>query len=285
MSSHLSFSQVSLLRRCGEAYRLQRVWKVPEVPSWAQVGGGAVHSQTEAQDLHTLGGDPPKDFAFYMEEATAAQSERSGVDPKDFKATGRATKANPDKEDRKWWLANGPAMCQRWTNWRAAAPLDIWISETGVPGIEIEFKVRLGEADVLGYIDRVMVDHRTGQLVVIDLKSGARKVAGDGQLGIYKIGLWETFGAHLDIRYGAYWYAREGATGELLPLNEWSVERATWEYEAALKRRARGDFQPNVADHCGWCGVRDFCYAANGSRVGEIRPPWVSVDEWESEAA
>lgn len=285
---HLSFSQLNTLRSCGEKYRLSRIWKVPETPSFAQAGGSAVHSWTEDWDMAVhctdQGADDaiPGDFEPYMMSALADLEERSGMDRKDFKATGRASKEWPNKENLDWWLKNGPVMCRRWVTWRNTAPLDIWIAPTGEPAIELEFTVELGGTSVRGYIDRVFEDHRTGNLVVLDLKSGA-EVADDGQLGIYKIALLKKYGVDLPINYGTYWYARTGSTSEFKPLNGWTEERAAWEYGQAAERRERGDFQPRVSRDCSWCGVRDYCVYVGGKESGFVRPPWVSIDDWEAE--
>lgn len=275
---HLSFSQLNTLRSCGERYRLTRIWNVPETPSFAQAGGSAVHSWTEDWDMAILGvGEglipEPDAFESYMTSALADLEERSGIDRKDFKATGRASKDWPNKENLDWWLHHGPVMCKRWVTWRNTAPLDIWIVPTGEPAIELEFTVDLGGTSVRGYIDRVFEDHRTGTLVVVDLKSGA-EVPDDGQLGIYKIALQKKYGVDLPILYGAYWYARTGSTSEFKGLGAWTEARATWEYGMAAARRERGDFQPRLSRDCSWCGVRDYCVYQGGDMSGSITPPW-----------
>lgn len=271
------------MRRCGEAYRLERVWRVPQVPTWAQVGGSAVHAWTEAWDIAQYGGPPPHSFDWYLEAEAVETAKRFEVNPADFRATGRATKATPNNENRDWWAANGPAMCNRWITWRERTPLDIWITPEGEPAIEWEFKLELGKTLVVGFIDRVMVTPQ-GHLVVLDIKSGSRKISSDGQLGIYKVALKERY-PEAHIPSGAFWYAREGMTGEAVWLNEWSVERATWEYEQADSRRKRGDFQPNPGDNCGWCSVRDYCIYAGGAKAGEVKPPWVADEDWYEEEA
>lgn len=53
--AHLSYSQVSGINTCGERYRLERVFKIPQVPRWALVGGSAFHESTEALDLFNAG--------------------------------------------------------------------------------------------------------------------------------------------------------------------------------------------------------------------------------------
>lgn len=54
---HLSNSQVKTLLDCGERYRLERQYRVPEAPSFAAVGGKTLHTATELFDLRRLGGD------------------------------------------------------------------------------------------------------------------------------------------------------------------------------------------------------------------------------------
>lgn len=44
---HLSYSQATTLADCGERYRLERIFRVPTPPSWAAVGGKAMHLASE----------------------------------------------------------------------------------------------------------------------------------------------------------------------------------------------------------------------------------------------
>lgn len=45
--AHRSFSQFSSWVRCGKAYQLERVRKVPQTPAWFLVAGTAFHSAIE----------------------------------------------------------------------------------------------------------------------------------------------------------------------------------------------------------------------------------------------
>lgn len=49
--TYVSYSQLSSWLKCGKQYELRRIVEVEETPSWALVGGSAVHSATEALDL------------------------------------------------------------------------------------------------------------------------------------------------------------------------------------------------------------------------------------------
>ena len=94
-----------------------------------------------------------------------------------FRAGGRPTKAMPNGEDEGWWRANAPAMIQSWISWRAQNPnLHVWTVD-GVPAIELQVRAEVDLADgtkvaLKGFIDRVFIDSDTGQLLIVDLKSG-----------------------------------------------------------------------------------------------------------------
>lgn len=45
-----SFSALTSWLRCGKAYQLSRIQKVPRAPAWWFIGGNAVHRATERYD-------------------------------------------------------------------------------------------------------------------------------------------------------------------------------------------------------------------------------------------
>ena len=45
----------------------------------------------------------------FLEEIARIEKE-TGTNPTDWRAGGRATKANPDKENKAWWDTNGKQM-------------------------------------------------------------------------------------------------------------------------------------------------------------------------------
>lgn len=279
---HLSFSQVSNLLQCGEKFRLTRVWGVKELPGWALIGGSAVHEWTEIYDKISMGvALPQPTFEQVFEKLTVEAEKKSGINRRDFKCSGRATKAFPDKESAAWWLQEGPSMCWSWVTFRQNAPFDIWIDPKGVPGIELACKLSLDDhhTEVVMYIDRVMVDNRSGELVILDLKSG-QPVKVDAQLGDYRIGLEQKY-PETQFRYGCFWYARTGVTSPIFPLNEYTYGRAEHKYTQAKRIRDAGIFLPNPGQQCGWCSVADHCYAVNGVLSGTVRPPWVDMTAWE----
>lgn len=51
---YVSFSQLTTWLKCGRAYYLGRVQKVPETPAFYLAGGSAVHASCDAVDYHRL---------------------------------------------------------------------------------------------------------------------------------------------------------------------------------------------------------------------------------------
>lgn len=47
MVAHRSFSQFTSWLKCGKAYQLERIVKVPTTPAWYFVGGSAIHDALE----------------------------------------------------------------------------------------------------------------------------------------------------------------------------------------------------------------------------------------------
>lgn len=179
MIDRLSHSQLNGWTGCGYRYHLERNLKVPQVPAWNLIGGSAVHETTEARDLARLGQShfgKSTDFYENFDRLTAEAEDKHDMDRAEFRASGRSSKAYPEKENQTWWLDNGPSMVQRWDVFISQAPWDIWILPDGKPAVEIGFELPVdpdenGEprASVRGYIDRVVQD-RDGNLIVLDIK-------------------------------------------------------------------------------------------------------------------
>lgn len=261
---HLSFSALNSLTTCGEKFRLERGLKIQTQPSWAQVGGSAVHAASEAYDRNGGPSGPGGwDFESHFEEATVDQEERSGYDRKDFRATGRASKQYPNKEDRNWWLENGPVFVNNWVTWRQMCPWELF-EHNGTPGIELELNPTLGGKRVKMFVDRLFA-LPSGELMVLDLKTGASTPAGSFQLGVYKVGLEELLG--VPVTYGCYWLARTNATSDpedLARYDQAYLDETFWRMSRIVEE---GLFLPNEDKHCGWCGVSEYCRAAGGAKA------------------
>jgi len=76
-------------------------------------------------------------------------------------------------------------------------------------------------------------------LVVVDLKSGGPPKDGM-QLAIYAHALNQVYG--MDVRFGQYWMARDGATSASYPVSEWPMERLAYIFKGVRTMQGVGHF-------------------------------------------
>lgn len=207
-------------------------------------------------------------FARAFAEEKADQQKKTDVPPAEWRRSGRASKAWPEKETEEWWAENGPLMVQRWIDWRTSSGWTLWETPDGRPAVELALNVQMGGVPVKMFIDRVFVTPE-GQLVVVDLKTGSREPKDPIQLGMYACGMELTFGERP--QYGAYWMGRTGGTGVPHDLEHLTVDlMGGWLADWDRARRANL-FIPHVTDMCGYCSVRDYCVAVNGPKWREAQ--------------
>lgn len=264
---HASYSSLSSYLDCGWRYYLERVAKIPESPAWYFIGGSAVHSATEAFDR----GATETAEGLFMEAFERELAERkanSDVPEELWLAGGKPTKEWPERHNRAWWLAKGPAMVQGWIDWRARCGWEIWSpSEDPTVGVELALHVDLGGVPVKMFIDRVMVT-RDGQLIVVDIKTGMTEPESATQLGLYACGLELTFGIRPQL--GGYWMAKSGDLGQVADLDHLTPAlMGGWINDWNRARRA-GIFIPHPTRRCRTCGVRDYCAAVGGKKADQV---------------
>lgn len=259
LPKHISYSALSTYIDCGQKYFLTRVMRAPEPPAWYFVGGSALHLASEkideALEKNLPVPDPTQTFCGLLSELALKDSLDSGVPFEGFKAGGRASKAWPNKEDGSWWEANGPKMLESWLAWRKGSGWSMWYPEEDTPAIELGIEYQVGDAEIKMFIDRVMVTP-DGELVVLDLKTGARTPSSDLQLAVYAAGIERKYGVRP--AYGAYWMAREGITSQLSPLDYLPADRIEALVENFDKARKAGIFLPNTTN-CFYCSVAQYC--------------------------
>lgn len=196
----------------------------------------------------------------YWEEAWQYQiNERlieSGINQEEWKASGRKTKANPNKEDGIWWQNNGPEMVDRWIAWRNGEhPYKIWEPIQGRPAIELGVTPIWNNVAVQMHIDRVMVNE-DGELLIVDLKTGSRNPSSDLQLAFYAAGIEATFG--IRPKWGAYWMGRTGGIKELVDLDNYTTDMIVELVTKFDTARKADIFLPNL-NHCVMCSFKDNC--------------------------
>ena len=186
-------------------------------------------------------------------EAWAEEAE--GIDLTNARTGGRATKEYPNKEDATFWNNTGPKWVESYITWRKNnTDWKIWKTPQDVPAIELGIVPEFAGVPVKMVIDRVFDYH--GNLVVVDLKTSQQTPSSTLQLGFYKVGLEKVLGA--EIKYGAYWMARQSGTTELIDLTEYTEDKLNYLASGFDKARKSGIFLPNT-NNCNRCGLTDHC--------------------------
>lgn len=190
----------------------------------------------------------------YWKEAWAESAD--GVDLSAARVGGRATKANPDKEDATWWNQFGPIWVANYIEWRKTNPhWKIWTTPDGNRAVELGLTPTVANVQVKMVIDRVF--EVGDQLVIADLKTSQRTPASALQLGFYKMGLELQFG--MPIKWGTYFMARGGGISEMVDLSEYTFEKMEYLIDKFDKARKSGIFIPNTNSCEYLCGLKEYC--------------------------
>lgn len=186
----------------------------------------------------------------------AWSQESEGKDLTNARVGGRATKANPNKEDVNFWQATGPQWVQAYIDWRKANPdWKLWKTPQGAPAIELAMLPDFAGVPVKMILDRVF--EVNGELVIVDLKTSQQTPTNTLQLGFYKVGMLKTFG--IDVKWGTYWMARQHGVSPLVSLEKYTEDKLEYLVSGFDKARKAGIFLPNT-NNCQYkCGLTDFC--------------------------
>ena len=260
--NYVSHSALNTWLSCGWQFYLSRIQHVPEQPSYWLAGGKAVHEATENYDRLYHGMPNQDDFSEIAAFTNFWDVNYKGADNgMPWRAGGRATKANPNKEDAGWWLDNGPKMINFWTQFRQDSGFNMYQLPDGSEAIETELNQEVGGVPLKAFLDRLMVAP-TGELIVVDIKTSSREPASLTQLGIYAILVEKTFGVRPSL--GSYFMARTGELTAPQSLDRYTEARlGSWAkgFELAMDNKI---FIPQVTSMCGTCSVNAACYAVGG---------------------
>ena len=188
------------------------------------------------------------------DKAWALESE--GKDLTNARVGGRATKANPQKEDVNFWQATGPQWVQAYIDWRKANPdWKLWKTPQGAPAIELAMLPEFAGVPVKMILD--LVFEVNGELVIVDLKTSQQTPTNTLQLGFYKVGMLKTFG--IDVKWGTYWMARQHGVSPLVSLEQYTEDKLEYLVAGFDKARKAGIFLPNT-NNCQYkCGLTAHC--------------------------
>lgn len=186
---------------------------------------------------------------------TAWAKETRDLDLTKARVAGRATKLNPNKEDAAWWNEMGPQWVNNYIAWRKAnTDWKLWRTPQGAKAIELELNPIIADVPVKMVIDRVF--EVNSELVIVDLKTSARRPTSDLQLGFYKVGLEMMLG--VTVNQGNYWMSRDSGTGEMIDLSRYTLDMLEYLVSGFDKARKAGIFLPNLSS-CSYCGLTEHC--------------------------
>jgi hypothetical protein len=187
---------------------------------------------------------------------TAWDECKGDLDLTNARVGGRATKANPNKEDQTFWQTAGPRWVEGYIAWREANPdWKIWRAPDGNPGIELALTPVVAGVPVKMIIDRVF--EVNGQLVICDLKTSQQTPSSSLQLGFYKLGIEQTFG--VEVKWGNYYMARGNATSDMVDLSEYTYDKMEYLIKQFDTARKAGVFLPNTNNCQYMCGLTEYC--------------------------
>jgi putative RecB family exonuclease len=274
----LSASKYGTYKDCPEQFRLVVVEEISDSVGWYHAGGSAVHACTEQTDIFNyFGGDPPKDFNYYMDQAIA---ETEATYPDRPKAEWLTTGKGAMVENETWWRNAGPGLVAGWTRWLNASPFLVWSTPDGEPAIELEVNSMFGSVPSLGYIDRVVIrqdadiEDPATPLGVVDLKTG-KPPKSFHQLATYAEACQQR---GYNATWGGYYMAK-GCVLSSYELTDHIGAKLTYEYEQAWRGIKNQVFPARPSGLCkDWCGVSKYC-AWGGQLTDRSHLPYEQATE------
>jgi hypothetical protein len=186
----------------------------------------------------------------------AWQLSKGDTDLTNARVGGRATKANPNKEDVNFWQTQGPRWVDAYIAWRKTNPdWKIWTAPDGNPGIELALTPIVNDVAVKMIIDRVF--EVNGELVIVDLKTSQNTPTSSLQLGFYKLGLEQQFG--IEVKWGTYYMSRGSNVSEMVDLSEYTYDKMEYLITQFDKARKSAIFLPNTNSCQYMCGLTEYC--------------------------
>jgi len=206
-------------------------------------------------------------------EAIADQEAKSGSNPTDWRVAGRATKENPDKENKNWWDRNGKEMFFNFITAWEGSKFELWVTPEGVPAAELGWLLNFGDVPIKAFADAIVVEP-SGELAVIDFKTGSFMPGSSMQLGVYACCMEMQFG--IRPTKGYFYDARKAEFKELSGLDRWTIPVMTELFAQFVRGIDANIYLPNIGMACSTCGVKDYCYAVGG-QLSTIYDPLAEI--------
>ncbi len=258
MPQHRSISQLNSYTSCGEAYRLERIERVPSPPAAWTVRGIAVHETVRHWEASGRQKDP---LELLEEEWAKALSSFMEKEP-DLEKWIRTPRTKNTENDIglrhkdaiqqvQDFVHMAELMSGEWSVRRLA---------DGQLAVELPFEIRLPgcDFDIFGYIDGVLEWSRTGALTLVDYKTGGDAKENLRQLATYRSALKSVYG--IDTRYGEYWYTKLNRSSGFKDLSRFDDDYLGRQYATLDRAIEGGIFLPNPSkEGCKFCSVKPFC--------------------------
>ncbi|BBA96171.1 hypothetical protein RVR_1346 [Actinacidiphila reveromycinica] len=257
----LSPSRAADFMRCPLLYRLRVIDRLPEKPSEAATRGTVVHAVLERLfDAPAAERTAERARALVPGEwqrLLAARPELAGL----FTAAEGAL----DDAALSAWLASAERLVERWFTLEDPTRL-----EPAERELYVETVLESG-LTLRGYVDRLDVAPATGDLRVVDYKTGKapRPEYADEplfQMRFYALVLWRLRGVVPRRLQLVYLGSGDVRTYDPSPEDLLRTERrllALW--EAIRQATASGDWRPRRTPLCGWCDHQALCPEFGGT--------------------
>jgi len=248
--THRSISQLKTFRRCGEAYRLQRVTDVKRsVPAAWTIKGHAFHSAYETWEQYDRHSSLAGLFEDHWDEQYAI-SVGEEPDLERWTKTPRVTTTERDLELRRRDGIQEAEVYQEHceiAEWKL-----LWVADT--PMVEVAGEITLGNITVKYGIDCVLV-WPDGTVTLRDIKTGNREVDST-QLGVYRLALKKNY--DIDVNWGEFWYTKDGGNREV-NLARYTEDYLTDQFVKLDKAITSGIYLANPGKNCEMCDVKEWC--------------------------
>jgi hypothetical protein len=268
-----SVSQLGTYAGCGQAWKLEKVDRVPQRQAGWFIQGSAVHAAIEAYERsgRALYVDEAQESYLWHWDNELAQARVKQPSDSMFMKGGKKS-VQKDLEDRKElgltqvaeYISENP-VDGLW------APFEIAPDQYSVEvGFEIDFSATYPTSDVVvrGYIDCIKENRQTGEWRIEDWKTGTKTPSDPYQMMTYAIACGSVF--RVQPASLGWWMCKDR---EFVPFDMSAFNYAdvsSWYHQ--LSRGAENEvFLPNPKD-CFVCGSKPYC------RYGSKKPlPWPPV--------
>lgn len=276
---HRSYSQVTSYLSCPKSYQLARVVRVPETPAWYLAAGSAVHACLEAitKDSEQRGESLLPLWTTSFAEEIESLENRGEVKRTEWRTGGRKTKDRPNAEDYGFWIDEGLRQIQVFSQWFDDRIAEGWSVPTfaGNLACEIELNVDFGDVRIKGYADLIM-ELPSGELMVIDHKTGARTPDTFQQLALYAFAMEKLSLPTPSL--GAFFMTRKGELSIPTTFRQTDLDSLT-DTIVNVDRAIKAELFPaRVTSMCKGCGVANYCVAVNGSLAKEFDPIYTNQE-------